>query len=89
MKEVLTDQQVRFMSEADLFERLCAYFGEPDTWQAFGLRDAAHQIVMGRLTWSQVQQAIDQGWNPRDRRIMEYLGDQPTRRVGRPSNSHR
>lgn len=73
VKRVYDTRRIERMSETDLFEMLCLYFGEPDRWQRYGLRDAAHQIARRELSWSEVQQAIDHGWNPKIERISDYL----------------
>lgn len=70
---VYNTKRTERMSETDLFEMLCFYFGEPDVWQRYGLRDAARQIARRELSWSEVQQAIDHGWDPQAEKISDYL----------------
>ena len=60
-------------TEGEYLADLRRYFGEPDDDQLLGLEHAARLLRASRLTWSQLTQAIDDGWEPRDETVVDFL----------------
>jgi hypothetical protein len=73
-KRVYSNTEARRLSARDLFNGLCFYYRDPGSWEEAGLAEAADLIAEGKLTWSQVEQAIDDGWNPGAEAIYDFLG---------------
>ncbi len=61
------------LSQAEWLSILSRHFGDPEPEVKFGLEDAARLLVDGALKRSQVEDAIDEGWDPSAEPIMDYL----------------
>ncbi len=60
-------------SQAEWLSILSRYFGDPDAEVKFGLEEAARLLSEGGLRRSQVEDAIDDGWDPSAEPILDYL----------------
>ncbi|MFN8470850.1 MAG: hypothetical protein U0822_01405 [Anaerolineae bacterium] len=61
------------MSQAEWLSVLSQHFGDPDPEVKLGLEDAARLLSEGALRRSQVEDAIDGGWDPSAETITDYL----------------
>ena len=61
------------LSQTEWLSILSRYFGDPDTEVVFGMEEAARLLSRGALRRSQVETAIDDGWDPSAEPIMDYL----------------
>ena len=61
------------LSQAEWLSILSQHYGDPDSGVKCGLENAAHLLSDGALRRSQVEDAIDDGWDPSAETIMDYL----------------
>jgi len=71
---IYTDVEAPIRARGELLESLYYYYGEPDLDEKIGLADAVRLITRGEVSWRQVEQAIDAGWDPARQHILDFLG---------------
>lgn len=69
----LSDEKAKEMSHLELYDELRTYFDDLDTRTRGSLASAAEFTAAGALPWSRLEQAVEEGWDPSEERIVDHL----------------